>query len=73
MGEWQPIETAPREQGRGILVFCADSRCSLTACWWDDRWEHFTEHANNTEIPRPSHWMPLPAPPAPKTEEVGDV
>lgn len=63
MSEWQPIETAPRDE-RFILVFAehgidvayffgervVGARTALLWC-------------NNDVIFEATHWMPLPAPP----------
>lgn len=85
MGEWQPIETAPKD-GTHILVH-DDIGYSVAA--WEDRqngpgasgvvqppgwracakgtmvddegWD--TGHGYKLEL-EPTHWMPLPAPPA---------
>lgn len=62
MGEWQPIETAPKD-GTLILLYPTNGDGQIsTGYWW--------EHANcwgagggwfdDGEV---SHWMPLPEPP----------
>lgn len=66
MGDWQPIETAPKD-GTRILAFSAKApggpRIDLT--WWRNvkengyvGWGEF----NETYWPA-THWMPLPVPP----------
>lgn len=68
MGEWQPIETAPRT-ARSILVWCPERMNTYVVTWWqsdrnhaEPRWCHFGGISGElTE--EPSHWMPLPAPP----------
>lgn len=57
--EWQPIETAPK--GQVLLYFPAKvvgaySQSTLPVMIKVDRAEAFPNR-------RPSHWMPLPAPP----------
>ena len=55
-GVWQPMETAPRDRGRRILLqFQGDC---LQLCMWGgvvDEWYYGNCVANN-----PVRWMPLP-------------
>lgn len=60
---WQPIETAPRDT-RLILTFnfkdVYTGACDNNdALWYDGGWE----------VPTPTHWMPLPAPPMSPEDE----
>lgn len=69
---WQPIETAPKK-GPAILV-CADGYVSVVE--WDTKgWicvgdgspaiEHMSDFGTAYRyVPAPTHWQPLPAPPA---------
>lgn len=63
MDEWQPIETAPKD-GRTVLVCVADSHFDPSIAHYEDAWgvlqADFSFHILNE---RPTHWMPLPAPP----------
>lgn len=62
--EWQPIETAPREET--VLVAGGDAPYPVTACWSglsDECWMVDGQEDVRTEIGWPTHWMPLPAPP----------
>ena len=66
--EWLPIETAPTN-GTRVLALCADAqapRASIT--WWDGRWlVQVVPDKFVSGDPRqwfPTHWRPLPAPPA---------
>jgi hypothetical protein len=74
--EWQPIETAPKDETRVLTVISGFEVC---IGWWfidagkwmtmdaedyddDGSWEYSVE---NTEY-YPTHWMPLPGVPATK-------
>lgn len=69
MMEWQPIETAPKD-GTPVLVFVPRDRFvavmqykprhngdKIGGDWAEDLGEQFWRFT-------PSHWMPLPEPPA---------
>lgn len=61
--EWQPIETAP-EDGTPILAW-SDEGVSYV-CWGlNGIWTFFQNHRGDKFHFRPTHWMPLPTPPAP--------
>ena len=62
---WQPIETAPRD-GTKVLVL---NNCGsqLVARYEDDQWLGFPGH-RNVHFPL-IHWMPLPEPPSVACEE----
>lgn len=64
MGEWQPIETAPKD-GTLILVFPFDVVCwQITGdlgYWFADR---VSEIDGDYLEEYPTHWMPLPNPPS---------
>jgi hypothetical protein len=57
MTEWQDISTAPKDDTE-VLVFCEDGGI-LIGCfagiWWIEQ-TYYEER-------KPTHWMPLPAPP----------
>lgn len=62
--EWQPIETAPKQDGKHVLLFGDgdDFEECVIVGWWDvdrDRWMPFHGYAQVN----PTHWMPLPEPP----------
>lgn len=59
MSEWRPIETAPKDETR-VLLARAGIPSMHTAFWRGGVWMcggH--QYFNN-----PTHWMPLPEPPA---------
>lgn len=62
MGEWLPIESAPRD-GTLILVCLADNIMD-TVSWWGGGWRE-TGSALRL-LGEPKAWMPLPPPPEPQ-------
>lgn len=67
MATWQPIESAPRD-GTNILAWdglCIES-VSYDECLqlWVTSWAGDEEYGQGFP---PTHWMPLPAPPAEDT------
>lgn len=66
MGNWQPIETAPKVDGERILLFTGrDGRWgTLIGKWmaWNDGSGEWYED-DGPGIDNATHWMPLPAPP----------
>ena len=67
MSEWQPISTAPKD-GTRVLLSAHDWREPVIGSFRPDTgpWYHGDEE---TDLPygecKPTHWMPLPAPPNP--------
>jgi hypothetical protein len=65
--QWQSIETAPKD-GAYILVYQTGvlEPSQVVCCYEDDWWQCCD--GKNTELPlrgpAPTHWRPLPAPPA---------
>lgn len=64
--EWRPIETAPKD-GEAVLVAMSQSDgeqqvslCSFEREWWFPGMSGTLAEFGWT----PTHWMPLPAPPA---------
>ena len=57
MGEWQPIETAPK--GERDLLLCCGGRV-YQGFWGGKNWYAYYDL---DMIARPTHWMPLPEPP----------
>ena len=63
VGEWQPISTAPKDGTRVLLYWPYWDQWPVVGMF--DRFQRWvTEMAVSTEGPGPTHWMPLPAPPA---------
>ena len=67
MGDWQPIETAPRDGTRILAIWLYDPtrpECSSqphAVIYWNGvGWE---ENMCGQVEPEPSHWRPLPEPP----------
>lgn len=65
--EWQPIETAPKDDETLVLLWAAPAPAShdggMDVGWWyypKERWN--AQHGGSLNF-RPTHWMPLPEPP----------
>ena len=59
MTEWQPIETAPKDD-TDVLVFSDNSIWIASfyhGIWW------FEKNDDTVRLSKPTHWMPLPEPP----------
>ncbi len=73
MSEWQPIETAPHDETQ-ILIHGRDGYFVAT---WDRLVGCFVEASSGDplrgtergDLCAPTHWMPLPEPPALKSEK----
>jgi hypothetical protein len=65
MSEWQPIETAPKD---GRSLWLAYPCCCIRVGRWDsllDAWsDHWLYIGSSGNVGEPTHWMPLPEPPA---------
>jgi hypothetical protein len=71
--EWQPIETAP---GCAVLISRPTDKLMYrpTSAFRDATgvWRVFRSDGGNTPLPfEPTHWMPLPYPPASESEPAG--
>lgn len=70
---WQPIETAPKD-GTEIDVWCESTANGdnggyrIPDSWWCQTDKNWRTHGDNriSWAHPPTHWMPLPAPPAVK-------
>ena len=58
MTQWQPIETAPKEQV--ILFFPAEQKAGRNSRL---HWMVSVGRVSDYPFRKPTHWMPLPAPP----------
>ena len=66
--QWQPIETAPKD----IPVLVFHNRMVLEA-WYSLPWDRFVvSETGGSNLIKPTHWMPLPAPPKPLFSELVD-
>lgn len=64
MSDWQPIETAPKD-GTMILAYEHDGLPIYRDTKWQDGGWLWAEIIDGYDAGwSPSHWMPLPAPPA---------
>ena len=66
-GDWQPVETAPRD-GTPLLLFARASTATASIVlvgWYLTHWDWIECcFAPNSPVGIvPTHWMPLPAPP----------
>ena len=60
---WKPIETAPRD-GQAILA-TARGHTPIVVYWCDWLEAHWQPLGHAWREVAPTHWMPLPQPPAP--------
>jgi len=54
---WQPIETAPRAELEDLIA--SDGQTVFAVQWFDGQWVN-----SFSDIVHPTHWRPIPAPPA---------
>lgn len=76
--KWQPIETAPKGMGdeEFILMWLPDDASRWIARWQGDGWFGIDEYGlrrdSVAERREPTHWQPLPQPPAPAQEKLDE-
>lgn len=63
MSEWQRIDTAP-EDGDSVLLAWWSSQMVRSGHWDDNGMAWVTENGMYSGSASPTHWMPLPEPPA---------
>lgn len=56
--EWQPIEAAPKDVGKLVLLFGGGA--PFVGCWWEGGWKLPMGGPRLS----PTHWHPLPESPA---------
>lgn len=71
--EWQDIETAPKDEQR-VLLFNPDeigSWCVMVGAHYEqlDGWQYDGQTPRYSNAHQPTHWMPLPSPPASRGSE----
>jgi hypothetical protein len=75
MHGWQPIETAPKD-GTQILAFAKGYGSDFYGvCQWAEADPDFPRTVSGwfwSFAIRPTYWQPLPAPPSPDRDRVGD-
>lgn len=68
--QWQGIESAPRDGTRMILAKFVGHPAHETALWWavaghwSDKWQNWNDGVEPCGLAGPTHWMPIPTPPA---------
>ena len=80
---WQPMETAPKDGSKFLIVCATDENPEIEVCDWfemeDWHWERLSEDTYrkvvtgkrgswNSNGHRATHWMPLPALPEPQVD-----
>lgn len=70
MSEWQPIETAPKDERRVVLFNPHESghwQFQIGAFWEElGGWQYDGATPSYSNAYQPTHWMPLPDPPTRK-------
>ena len=62
MGEWQPMDTAPRDGTPVIVHECGE----VVIAYWRDsikKWIGPRDNYGDADYMQPDAWMPLPPPP----------
>ncbi len=62
--EWQPIETAPKDQAKIIAGAYIGRAWCVGVCWYSEHAGQWLVQTGNFPDKQPTHWMPLPPPPA---------
>jgi hypothetical protein len=62
----QPIATAPHEEDRPILVYCANYHSWHSAVWFRGKW---LAYVDTSTVLEPTHWLEAPPDPQERTLE----
>ena len=65
MTEWQPIETAPKDETRILMYRTGYAESTAVGAYWPT-WEQWVSVPGSYTW-KPTHWMPLPKPPSEDT------
>jgi hypothetical protein len=66
---WRPIETAPQDPWKPILVGTEAGGIPITVAFWEPVEKAFVRSWGDADpVEWATHWRPLPAPPAPRAE-----
>ena len=63
MSEWLPIETAPHDDSRRLLIYTPDEFNSVDVGQWCEWGQGFYDVGFDEPLDEATHWMPLPTPP----------
>jgi hypothetical protein len=75
VGGWQPIETAPKEVGKALLLYVPTRHkkwnpgLPLAGWWMGSFWAIFNADEAVQKV-APTHWMPLPRSPRMKNDHL---
>jgi hypothetical protein len=64
MSEWQPIETAPKDETDILVYLRFPGIVEMFVVYWDgDGWCYAHDRNGDPIVCNPLFWMPLPSPP----------
>mgnify|MGYP007083421361 CR=1 FL=1 len=58
--EWQPIETAPKDTMKSLLLYTSEG---VQIGWWCEGEKEWLTDEGGSVWAEPTHWMRLPEPP----------
>lgn len=73
-GQWQPIETAPKDGTKFLAYPVFGKPCEVHIVWWEKlvRVSGWRAMFGVWSPREPTHWMPLPAPPDVKLDAANE-